>query len=119
MTNEDALRDAGLTDEEIEEMKLDGFLFAQELDVVAGLNIASKYYDVGLDEQAERVENLAYESSSFLSSYVQELTGKTIEFDISAFRWRDTDNGQFVKEPYTQWNVEDSTYNQWIIDTYS
>jgi hypothetical protein len=100
LTNRQELRDAGLSDEEIDAMQDEGTMSWTNFDVEKNYDIMEKYLDANMPKQAERMLDVAEQNIDFWKTYVQDLTGKSIEYHDSGKHWYDTDTGKYCLDPY-------------------
>jgi hypothetical protein len=118
MTDRAALKAAGLSDDEIDEMQAWGTDTAVEMHTENAYNIAQKYLDAGMGDKAEEVLDKAFSTATYWHEIIQDLTERSISYDDPTKRWRDDETGQFVADPYNVIRQSDAGFNQSLIEKY-
>ncbi|MCJ7805243.1 hypothetical protein MUP46_01185 [Patescibacteria group bacterium] len=118
MTDRDALKAVGLTDDEIDEMVDLGKDTVTGFDTEAAYKIAQKYLDIGDAEKATELLDVAFKTSDFWQELVQDLTGTSISYVDEFKHWRNNDTGQWTFDPYNVVRQSDSDFNQALIEKY-
>jgi len=118
MTDEKRLRDLGLEDYEIDEMRADGALVSMEMSVQAGRELAQRYLDIGDTDNAEICLDAALKNAEYWEDKIYEVTGKNIVYEDSTDHWRNMDTGQYAKNPYIDIRVDEYELEQNLINKY-
>ena len=118
MTDEEKLKELGLSQEDIDEMREDGSKVAMEFDVKAAREIALRYFEIGMDDKGFELLDAADSNANYWSTKVYEVTGKDIYFSEASNRWHDGVSGQFVKNPYIDIRVDNYELEQSLINKY-
>jgi uncharacterized membrane protein len=119
MTDERRLRELGLEDYEIDEMRENGALASMEMSVQAGRALAQRYLDIGDTDNAEICLDAALKNANYWETKIYEVTGKNIVYEDSTDHWRNMDTGQYTKNPYIDIRVDNSQLEDWINFLYS
>jgi len=100
-TISDELREAFADEPELRELFSElGEEIARTYDVEAALELEEESEKRGMWLTAEQHRVWKEEMITFWKETVESITGKKIDFDESAKRWRDVETGRFVKDPY-------------------
>lgn len=118
MTDEDKLRDMGLSQDEIDQMREEGALVSMEFDVKAARDIAARYFEIGLEAKGLELLAAAESNANYWSTKVYEVTGRSISYDEINDHWRDDVTGQYTFNPYIDIRVDDYELDQWLLNTY-
>lgn len=119
MTDEEKLKDLGLSEEDIDYMREQGAKIAMEFDVKAAREMAMRYFSLGLDDKGIELLDAASINANFWSTAIYEVTGRDIIYNEAANRFIDADTGQFVSNPYIDIRVDQQELDDYLNYLYS
>jgi hypothetical protein len=118
LTDEEKLKELGLTPDDIEEMREQGSKTAMEFDVKSAWALAQTYISVGEYDKALELLDAANSAADYWSTKIYEVTGRDVYWSEASNRWHDAETGQFVMNPYIDIRVDEYDLDQWLINNY-
>lgn len=118
MTNEDTLREAGLSDDEISEMSWAGSQINGYQNVNSIDELAQKYLDAGMVDDAIRILALKDDAVTYMADTIEDVTGWHVSYNDSVQQWINADTGQFMGKIAFWRELTDDEYDQAIIDKF-
>ena len=95
-----------------------GYDLATEMNVEGAFRASEIFAENGEEEKANELYGIGALTVTYWEETVKNITGKEIYFNESDSRWHDSVSHQYVKDPYVNIRMDETDFENAMIEKY-